>query len=224
MQTTNIKNDDNYAIYLDGCKLSRVHEAKFLGITIDENLTWKNHIDNVGKACFRNIGVLNKVKLFLPTNTLYTLYCSLVLPYLNYGLLLWGNANKQYMDKILRLQKRAMRIISKSEYLSPTKPLFKRFNTLDIYDMYRKEVAIFMFKYKNNMLPQSFENLFTVHRENHNYHTRNRNDFRIPVQKIRTVYSTGPKIWNDLPSNIKAAKSLGQFKSALKSVLTNTYT
>ena len=56
-QTNNI--NENYEIYLEGCKLARVEKAKFLGITIDENLTWKKN-NNVCKQCARNIGVLNK--------------------------------------------------------------------------------------------------------------------------------------------------------------------
>ena len=90
------KIDDRYTVCLDGCKLTRVGEAKFLGIVIDENLTWNKQIDNVRKSCARNISVLNKLKHFLPEQALYRLYCSLVLPYLNYGLLLWGNANKTH--------------------------------------------------------------------------------------------------------------------------------
>ena len=85
-QTKNI--DDSFDIYLDGCKLSRVEDAKFLVITKDENLSWKKQIDHVCKLCARNSGVLNKVKRFLPEQALYKLYCSLILPYLNYGLLL----------------------------------------------------------------------------------------------------------------------------------------
>ena len=214
---TNIAIDNNYFdIYLDGCKLTRVFEAKFLGIIIDENMTWKKHIDNVCKICSRNIGVLNKVKLFLPTNALYKLYCTLLLPYFNYGLLLWGNSTKDHINKVFRLQKRAMRIISNSGYLTHTKPIFKRFNTLNIFDMYNKETAIFMFKYKNFLLPKSFENIFSIHRESHDYYTRNRDDFKIPMQKIENVFKIGPKIWNELPHNIKISQTLNQFKSNLK--------
>lgn len=213
----NIAIDNNYFdIYLDGCKLTRVFEAKFLGIIIDENMTWKKHIDNVCKICSRNIGVLNKVKLFLPTNALYKLYCTLLLPYFNYGLLLWGNSTKDHINKVFRLQKRAMRIISNSGYLTHTKPIFKRFNTLNIFDMYNKETAIFMFKYKNFLLPKSFENIFSIHRESHDYYTRNRDDFKIPMQKIENVFKIGPKIWNELPHNIKISQTLNQFKSNLK--------
>ena len=102
-QTRNI--DDQHTIYLDGTKLVRVREAKFLGITIDENLTWKKQISNTCRSCSRNIGVLNKVKYFLPKHVMYQLYCSMVLCYLNYGILLWGNAPQEYLNKAFRLQK-----------------------------------------------------------------------------------------------------------------------
>ena len=84
-----------------------------------------------------------------------------------------------------------MWLISNSEYLSPTKPLFEKFNTLKIYDMYTKEVAIFMFKYKNNMLPVSFDNFFMANWENHNYNTRNRNDLEIKMHKMKTIFTMG---------------------------------
>ena len=148
--------DDKRSIYLDGCKLTRVAEAKFLGITLDSNLTWIPHINAISKKCSKNLGVLNKVKHFLPETAMYQLYCTLILlPYLNYGILLWGSAYKQgrsqphspgwarvplssffpqiliiylifsqtllyattykkHVDKILKIQKRAIRIISNS--------------------------------------------------------------------------------------------------------------
>ena len=92
-------------------------------------------------------------------------FLSLVLPYLNYGLLLWGNGNKTCLDKVHKLQKRAFRTISNtcSPYLAPTKGLFKRFSALNIFDIYKKETGIFMYKYNNNILPQSFDGLFINH-------------------------------------------------------------
>ena len=173
--------DHRYIVCLDGCKLTRVGEAKSLGIVIDENLTWNKQIDNVRKSCARNIGVLNKLKHFLPEQALYRLYCSLVLPYLNYGLLLWGNANKTSLGKVYKLQKRALRIISNSHYLSSSKLLFEKYNVLNIFDMYKKETGTFMYKYRNNMLPQSFDGIFTNHQSNHNYDTRNKGDYQLSV-------------------------------------------
>ena len=216
-QTSSIDNE-NVNIYLDGCKLSRVHDAKFLGIIIDENLLWKKQVDAICKTCSRNIGVLNKVKLFLPNSAMFQLYCTLILPYLNYGLLLWGNVNKFYMNKIFRFQKRALRTISNSSYLYPAKPLFKKYKVLNIFDMYTKEAAMFMYKYKCNMLPRSFDGYFTTNQEIHRYNTRNKGDFNIPKRnsKSDSVFISGPKIWNGLPNNIKKAKSLSQFKTTFK--------
>ncbi len=214
-QTLNI-DENSVNIYLDGCKLNRVRDAKFLGITIDENLTWKKQVETVCKLCSRNIAVLNKVKEFLPNSAMYQLYCTLILPYLNYGLLLWGNVNNEYLNKIFLLQKRALRTISKSSYLCPSKPLFEKYNVLNIFDMHAKEVAIFMYKYKNNLLPKSFDNCFVVNHDIHNYNTRNKDDFVIPKSKSKTIFTNGPKIWNKLSIELKQAKSLKIFKDIIK--------
>ena len=96
-------------IVLDGCRLTQVSSAKFLGITIDENLTWKNHINDISKVCSRNVGVLNKVKHFLPKTSLYKLYCSLIMPYLRYGILAWGNATKGHLTKLFKIQKKSFK-------------------------------------------------------------------------------------------------------------------
>ena len=86
------------SIKLDGVSLNRVSSTKCLGVIIDENLTWKNHIDAISKTISRNIGVLTKLKHFVPENMLYSLYCTLILPYINYGVLIWGNTCKIYFD------------------------------------------------------------------------------------------------------------------------------
>ena len=210
---------DYHNIYLDGCKLVRVQEAKFLGLIIDENLKWKKQISNICKLCSRNIGVLNKVKFFLPKQTMYQLYCSMVLCYINYGILLWGGSCKEYLNKLFRLQKRALRIISNSSYLTASKPLFEKFNALNTFNIYKKEVAIFMYKYKHNMLPQSFNNIFTILKDVHGHNTRNKTNYRIDVHKINGLLYTGPKIWNSLPNEVKLVESFGVFKRKVTTYL-----
>ena len=109
---TNDESDvPNTSVILDGTELSRVKTTKFLGLTIDENLTWKYYIDNITKTISCNICVMNKIKQFVPEGILYSLYCSLILPYINYGILVWGSTCKTYIDKILKLQKWAPRTI-----------------------------------------------------------------------------------------------------------------
>ena len=153
----NLKQDDNIFIELDNTRLERVFVTKFLGVIIDENLTWKNHIDGVTKTISRNIGVINKLKYFVPERVLHTLYCTLVLPYVNYNILAWGSTCCSYMDKILKLQKWAVRSITKSHYRSHSAPLFKQLKILNVYDTYKLEVGVFMFRYLLNQLPNDLQ-------------------------------------------------------------------
>ena len=65
---------------LDNASLERVNKTKFLGIIIDENLTWKYHVDSLTKTLPRNCFVLNRLKHYIPERILLTLYCTLILP------------------------------------------------------------------------------------------------------------------------------------------------
>ena len=81
-------------IVFDDTPLEKVLFIKFLGIWVDNKLSWKYHINNICTIISRNIGIINKIKYYLPSSVLVILYSSLILPYLNYGILSWGNSHK----------------------------------------------------------------------------------------------------------------------------------
>ena len=81
---------------------------------------------------------------------------------------------------------------------------------------------MFMYEYKCNMLPRSFDGYFTTNQEIYMYNTRNKCDFKCN-SKFDSVFISGPKIWNGLPNNIKKAKSLSQFKTTFKYHLLASY-
>jgi hypothetical protein len=210
----------NFNIILDDTELERVNRTKFLGVIIDENLTWKNHIDGITKTISRNIGIINKLKYFVPERILFTLYCSLVLPYINYGILIWGKACKTYLEKIHKLQKWAVRTISNSHYRSHSAPLFHKYNILNVYSSYELEVGVFMYNFFNNLLPKSFNDFFTIRSDVHNYNTRNRNNCNQTRNKKvftdKNIRTTGPILWNSLDDKIKHANSSKYFRKLLK--------
>ena len=100
--------------------------------------------------------MLTKLKHFVPENILHSLYCTLILPYINYGVLIWGNTSKIYLDKIFKLQKWAIRTISNSHYRSHTGPLFSKFNVLNVHDTFKLNLGIFIYKHHSNQLPPIF--------------------------------------------------------------------
>jgi hypothetical protein len=98
-------NNDNFNITIDGMDVSRVKCVKFLGVLVDENLCWTDHINDVCKKIAKSNGIIYKVKHILSSEYLYILYCSLILPYLNYACEIWGNNFVTRLNGIISLQK-----------------------------------------------------------------------------------------------------------------------
>ena len=73
---------DEFKLSIDDTEVKEVSTCKFLGITVDQNLTWKNHVDDLAKKCFRSIGILYTVKQFLPESALLSLYYTLLLSHI----------------------------------------------------------------------------------------------------------------------------------------------
>ena len=122
-------------LMINGIELERVSEIKFLGVLIDNKLSWKPHINYIKAKISKSIAILNKTKYLLNKTSLYTLYCSFILPYMTYCVEIWGNTYKTNIHPIFILQKRAIRIIHKTAYREPTNPLFVQLKTLKFLDL-----------------------------------------------------------------------------------------
>ena len=105
---------------INDVQFEQVTTFNFLSITLDENLSWKNHTKMVGNKISRVIGVLFRLKLVFPKEILLTLYNTLISTYINYGLLVWGMES----TRIEGLQKKAIRLVTNSSYIAHTTPLF----------------------------------------------------------------------------------------------------
>ena len=91
--------DQMHNLYIEGTILERVPCTKFLGLCIDEHLSWKQHIDHCKKKMSSGIYAMNMAKHILSINHLRTLYYSLVHPYATYGIRLWGNLHTKNIQK-----------------------------------------------------------------------------------------------------------------------------
>jgi hypothetical protein len=143
---------------INNIEIGYVDDFKFLGININRNLSWQNHINYIANKLSRTNGVLCRLKNTLPTKILQMLYSALFQPYLNYGITTWGFADKSTVNRIVKLQKKAIRNISKAKYNAHTSNLFKKLNIIKFEDMLTINCIKFFFKYENCMLPKYFEN------------------------------------------------------------------
>ena len=91
--------------------INRVMSCKFLGIIVDENISWKQHLNYITKKVAKSIGILCKTRKYLTKKSILNLYYSFVYPLLLYGNIIWGNCSKIHLDKLFKLQKLAIRLI-----------------------------------------------------------------------------------------------------------------
>ena len=82
------------AIRTDDHLIKRVHKTKYLGIIVDDSLTWNEQIDFISIKIKRNVGMMNRVRDSILKNSLKTLYKSLVEPYFRYCNTVWGQCGK----------------------------------------------------------------------------------------------------------------------------------
>ena len=124
-------------IKINSTIIEQVEAYKFLGVYVDERLNWKTHLSEKAKQISRTVGVMNKLKFVIPQSTLRIIYISLVESQFMYGISVWGKSDMSNYDRLNILQKRAIRIISRSKYNSHTEPLFKALCLLKLEDIYQ---------------------------------------------------------------------------------------
>jgi hypothetical protein len=181
-------------IFINNQQINNVTHIKFLGIFIDEKLSWHHHISHLTNKLARNIAILYKLQNNVTHEIMTMMYYSFIYSHLTYGITLWGNTYKTKLDPLLLLQKRAIRVISGSSYLAHTSPLFKLHKILKLDDIATFETLKFVYKYKFNLQPSTFSNYFTFSNNARNpyiiipKHQTNYRSFSIQVQ--------GAKVYN----------------------------
>ena len=158
--------------------IEQVTEFNFLGITIDQNVTWSAHITKTSIKIARVIGILHKLKHSFPLRILRLIYNSLIHPHLIYSLYLWGFNPK----RLTILQKRAVRILARRPYLSHSTPLFKSLQILKLEDLYITQLYKLYYKNVNNLLPPYFQS-FTPQFNDGHHHDLRHNILRLPMTK-----------------------------------------
>jgi hypothetical protein len=210
-------------IRMQGEKIERLNETKFLGVTIDTHLSWKPHINNVCNKLSKIAGILTKARRKFSNDVMLKLYHSMVYPHLNYCAHVWGDTYQTDLYRLNLIQKRIIRLISGVPFRAHTEELFKGLNLLDVRSNAKYNILLFMHDFINNRLPYIFTNYFTENSQIHSYNTRSNNmlhpaPYRTNVRKF-SIKITGCKLWNELPNGLKTINSKFIFKRELKSYL-----
>jgi hypothetical protein len=222
-QTRNLPKLD---LKMDGQEITQTTEFDFLGLSITSTLDWSKHISKIANKISQTIGTMSRIKRYVPTVALKSIYNSLVLSRLYYCILLWGFDS----SRLFKLQKRAVRIICRSKYNAHTDPLFQDLALLKIKDIFAVQCATFFFKFNDKTLPGYFSIFFQTNENIHSHHTRNRASLHLFQYRFK---STGkcikfhiPNYINNLPNAVREkiyTHSLSGFTNYIKRYLIGNY-
>ena len=156
---------DNYnlKVCVDNDQISRVVKFKSLGLTIDENLTWKCHIDDITKTVSSGIGALKRMRDFISDETAIQVYKSLVEPYFSYCAPVWDGLGKKLSEKLQKLQNRAARVITHlmTSYDISSCSLLDELKWETLSSNRLKQKAILMFNTLNKRTPVCLQQMFS---------------------------------------------------------------
>ena len=139
---------------------------------------------------------------------------------MNYATEVWGDTCDKHLSTLIKLQKKAVRIISHSDRREHTRPLFTKFNILRLEEIHILKIALTMFKVHHNETPLIFRNLFTRNLDLYSYETRQAYLFHVPKARTdymqRAISVKGVYIWNRIAKRINYDCSTLTFKVGVK--------
>lgn len=207
-------NPTKFDIIQKDVKIEEVKSTLFLGITIDQNLDWKSHIQKLCSKLDRFVFALYKLRQTSSKKTALLAYHGYVSSVLRYGVIIWGNST--LVTKAFTVQKRCIRAICGAEPTDTCKSLFKQNKILPLPCMYVYEMCIFVRKHPE-LFPKSKD---VIKRSNR----RDEEKLHIPYRRIQlcsnNCFCMAIEIYNKLPNSFKNM-TLMSFKRNLFNFLLN---
>ena len=171
----------NVTLIMNRKAIEQKDHVKYLGVLMDQHLNWKKQIANVTKKISRGVGILAKLRSYLDPKLLKNIYYCIVVSHLSYGVEAWGSACATELEKLLTLQKKAVRILTGNRYfqihgeeaaaLPRSEPLFKTLEILKFEDLFKASIAKFVYSTLAQENPTVFWDWFTYSHLIHNHAT-----------------------------------------------------
>lgn len=210
----------NFEIMIGTSKICRVNEFKYLGVVIDRELKFKQHVNQLIKKISFKIRYLSRCSRYLTKWTKTIIFNSLILPHFTYCSSILYILGQNERNRFQKLQNRSMRIILSCSKLTPISEMLNNLKWLSVKHSFLYHSLVFIFKIKNGLAPVYLQNKILYNHNIHKYNTRHRDNFHITsvnnTKAQNSVFFRGLKDYNELPENLKSITSLNNFKKALK--------
>ncbi|XP_047118481.1 uncharacterized protein LOC124798988 [Schistocerca piceifrons] len=189
-----------WSVVSDDCSEIKLKDkTSFLGIMLDQHLSWEHHIDFLCHKLSKSIYAMWTMSQFLKYEQMSIIYYALVYPYLTYEIEVWEFAAAKHVNTVFTLQKKAVRIMCKLRYKGSCKAIFKIKKLLTLPSLYIYKTVQVMLKYKQ------YNHL---NREVHMYNTRRDDDYHLERNNSKSAdkspYYMEIKFYNKLPKKLKS--------------------
>ena len=207
----------------NGTAIKSVDSNKLLGLVLDEQLT-----DEVCSKVLKRINLLKAIKTYLPQCSRQSFYKSLIQPIIDYACVIWGATSQYNLDRILRLQKYAARVILniKRPQDVPSSELFSKLNWMTINQRVDYFTSIMMYKTINKSTPNYLHNRFEYVKDKHQINTRSAASGNLFIPKLssktgqRSFLYRGVTAWKGLSVGARDY-SLEEFKKYVAGIVCN---
>ena len=193
---------------------------KYLGIYIDNNFKWTQQIKHVKSKIAKNTGVLNKLRYYVDLRMLKQLYYTLIYPYLNYGLMSWGNTYRTNLNKIRSAQNACVKSIFFASKRENATPYYNLLKILKFDNIFKLKISIFTYNiiHDKTNIPTVFSQTIQLASTCHSYNTRFAAKQNFGRPKVRTNYGVhtfnfvSSQIWQTIDLETKLSNSVAMFR------------
>ena len=207
--------------------IKRVKCVKYLGMYIDDELKWDEHVNRLCSTLSRNFHMFYSIRNLLTNRLKMQLYYSMVYSRIIYGIVLYGACRNSLLNKVQVLQNKLLKVLYNLPFRTDTNELHSNLKILKVKDIYKYQVEQFVYESINKTCIPQFHNYYKYTRSVHNVNTRQKN--RLYRAKVKTKYGEcslkhfGVILWNLLSRKIQQSKSLPIFKRARRQLIIDSY-
>ena len=218
----NLNKFNNVSLIYGNETIERVDNFKYLGVVLDPQLSWNDHAHYLSQNVSKRIGVICRVKYYLPCNTVNMLAKALIFPHFDYCSPVWSNFIAEYHNKLQILQNRLARILLSADIRTPVDKLMEDLGWVKLNCRWEQQLLILVFKCLTDIAPKYISCNFTFMHTTHSKGTRSQtqNALSIPSWNTaagkRTFHYRGTILWNKLSSQIRSnfnSISVKEFKN-----------
>lgn len=215
---------DNIHIEINNIPVEKSNKVKYLGLILDDQLSWGAHIDHIKNKIIPLIGALHRCRYFLTINAKYKIYNAYFLSIIRYLIPVWGTCNQTNFNKIKILQNKVLKILFNLNYFTHTDTIYQMLKLQPVQKILMLEQSKLIFKILNNR--SKCNSRIQYVNQIHEHFIRNSDNIRLERARtnkaLRSPICAASEVYNNLPPELKNEGRPGVFVHKLKRHISST--